>query len=168
MRKHLKHGKINYFKMDYINYLRKHIGSRIIIVPSAVVLIIWDDYILLQKRKDNNLWGPPAGYVELFEDIKDTAIREVKEETNINLNKEDLELVDVICCPEYNFKYPNGDNIQPFMIIYKTILDDNDINFNFLNIETIGLKKFKLNKLPRDLMKCFGFLHSEKFINKIV
>jgi 8-oxo-dGTP diphosphatase len=52
--------------------------------------------VLLVKRADNNKWCIPGGHLENKEKSLDAAIREIKEETNLNLNKKNLFLVDQI------------------------------------------------------------------------
>ena len=42
------------------------------------------EYLLVKNKKGNN-WGFPKGHMELYEDERQTAIREVKEETGLNV-----------------------------------------------------------------------------------
>ena len=46
--------------------------------------------ILLQKRADDGTWCLPAGYAEPNEALDETAVRETKEETGLNVASEDL------------------------------------------------------------------------------
>jgi len=53
-------------------------------------VIVADGKILLEKRKNQpgrGQWSVPGGLVELGEKAEDTAIREVKEETNLEVEK---------------------------------------------------------------------------------
>ena len=50
-------------------------------------IIIEDQKVLLIKQKDEN-WGFPKGHVEEGETEEETAAREVKEETNIDVEIE--------------------------------------------------------------------------------
>ncbi len=49
--------------------------------------------LLIQSK--GNFWGFPKGSLEIGEKVKDCALRELKEETGIELKSEDL--VDCIC-----------------------------------------------------------------------
>ncbi len=42
------------------------------------------EYLLIKNRKGNN-WGFPKGHMEVHEDERQTAVREVKEETGLNI-----------------------------------------------------------------------------------
>lgn len=57
-------------------------------VPGVVVLIEKDEHVLLGKRKGGfgkGKWGLPQGYIEFEEDFLTAAIREVKEETGLEI-----------------------------------------------------------------------------------
>lgn len=62
------------------------------LVPSAVAFIENDrGEVLLIRRSDNGDWALPGGAHDLGERIKDTAIREAKEETGL-----DIEIISLI------------------------------------------------------------------------
>ncbi len=68
----------------YVNYINP--------APAAGVILIEQGEILLVRRKyepKKNMWSLPAGFLETDEDITECAVREMKEETNLNvtLNK---------------------------------------------------------------------------------
>ena len=101
--------------MSYIMDLRKHIGHDPIIGIGATTMVFNDKKeILLNLRSDTNTWGIPGGSMELYEDIKETAIRELREEAGITA--ENLELVDVLSGKDYYFEYPNGDKMCTVII----------------------------------------------------
>lgn len=86
--------------------LRKYAGYDLIISPDTTTLVFNDkNRLLLNLRSDTNTWDIPSGSMELYENIKDTTVRELKEETSINA--ENLELVDILSKKEYYFEYPN-------------------------------------------------------------
>jgi ADP-ribose pyrophosphatase YjhB (NUDIX family) len=57
-------------------------------VPGVVVVIDKEGYVLLGKRRGGfgeGKWGLPQGYIEFDEDFLTAAIREVKEETGLDV-----------------------------------------------------------------------------------
>jgi len=56
-------------------------------------ILVNNDQILLGRRTDNNLWGSPGGGVELGETPVAAIIREVKEETGLDISEFFLEPV---------------------------------------------------------------------------
>lgn len=71
---------------SYIQYLRNMVGDKMVMLNATAVVIVNDkNQVLLQKRSDNRLWGLPGGLLEINESIADGAIREVKEETNLDI-----------------------------------------------------------------------------------
>ncbi len=57
-------------------------------VPVALVLVSREDKLLLVHRLNPPLagyWAPPAGYVEIDESLEEGAVREVKEETGLDI-----------------------------------------------------------------------------------
>lgn len=71
--------------MDYIHELRKEIGSRKIILNCAGAVIVRDGRILFQRRTDNGKWGLIGGLVEMNETYEEAALREVREETGLEV-----------------------------------------------------------------------------------
>ncbi len=76
------------FQMDYIHELRKVIGPRKIILNCAGALIVRDEKILLQRRTDNGKWGFIGGLVEMNETYEQAALREIREETGLEVRLE--------------------------------------------------------------------------------
>ena len=76
---------------------------------AAAIIVNENNQILLQSRSDRDKWGLPGGCQELGERFQDTIIREIKEETNLDVNEEDLELLDIVSGSTRRNDYPNGD-----------------------------------------------------------
>ncbi|WP_054707684.1 NUDIX hydrolase [Bacillus sp. JCM 19041] len=126
--------------MDYVHSLRKQVGTTPLILPGAVVLIINNkNELLLQHRRDGG-WGLPGGLMELGESMEETARREVKEETGLDLGA--LTLLGLFSGEEYHFTFENGDEIYSVTAVYQTneftgtleANQDESIELRFFNI----------------------------------
>jgi ADP-ribose pyrophosphatase YjhB (NUDIX family) len=63
--------------MEYIQSLRQHIGHAPILMVGAALLIVDErNRLLLLKRSDSGLWGPPGGATEPGEMLEEAARRE--------------------------------------------------------------------------------------------
>lgn len=131
--------------MGYIMNLREKIGHSPLIGVGATTLVFNNkNELLLNLRSDTNTWGIPGGSKELNETLEECAVRELKEETNINVN--DLELITVLSGKEYYFKYPNEDELDCVIALYKVSNYEGKLNIN--DKESKELKFFSLDNLP--------------------
>ncbi len=131
--------------MGYIMNLREKVGHSPLIGVGATALVFNSkNELLLNLRCDTNNWGIPGGSKELNESLEECAIRELKEETNINVN--DLELITVLSGKEYYFKYPNEDELDCVIVLYKVLNYDGELNIN--DGESRELKFYSLDSLP--------------------
>jgi ADP-ribose pyrophosphatase YjhB (NUDIX family) len=56
------------------------------LIPAASAIVVnANNEILLNRRSDNDLWSVPGGAMELGESILQTVVREVKEETGLDV-----------------------------------------------------------------------------------
>ncbi len=131
--------------MSYIMNLRKYVGHVPIIYAGATILVFNENNeLLLNLRSDTNDWGIPGGGKELNETLEECAIRELKEETN--LDTRDLELVTVLSGNEYYYKYPNDDELDCVIALYRVKNYNGNLNIN--DGESKKLQFFSLDNLP--------------------
>lgn len=72
--------------------------------------------ILLARRRDNTLWTVPGGAMEPGETIEDTAVREVAEETGVQV--EITGLVGIYSNPRHVVEYADGEVRQQFSVCF--------------------------------------------------
>jgi len=114
---------------------------------AAAIIVNKKGEILLQSRSDNDLWGLPGGCQDLGEKFTDTVIREVKEETNLDVAEEDLELIDIVSGLCRMHSYPNGDVVINNTALYCIRHYSGEIKWD---AESKDLRFFSLDKLPQN------------------
>ncbi|KAA0016072.1 NUDIX hydrolase [Antrihabitans cavernicola] len=91
------------------------------VVPSTTAVVTdTEDRIVLIRRRDNDLWALPGGGMDLGESIVDTAVREVKEETGLDV--EVTGLIGVYTNPHHVMAYTDGEVRQQFSLCFTTRL----------------------------------------------
>ncbi|HWU46112.1 MAG TPA: NUDIX domain-containing protein [Humibacter sp.] len=115
------------------------------VVPSTTAVVIDDQgRIALVHRKDNGLWALPGGGLELGESIEDCAVREVREETGLDV--EITGLVGIYTNPHHVMKYDDGEVRQQFSICYTTRLIGGELAYDS---ESSDIAWVEPDKIPR-------------------
>ncbi|MCJ1907514.1 NUDIX hydrolase [Planococcus ruber] len=102
--------------MNYIQEMRKVIGTKMLMTVGCGIIIERNGQILLQHRKDDDVWGIPGGVMEPGETFEETAVRETLEETGLKV--EDLKLFGLYSGEEGFAEYANGDQVFSVQIIF--------------------------------------------------
>jgi ADP-ribose pyrophosphatase YjhB (NUDIX family) len=134
----------------YISALRAQIGSQCVILPGVRAIILnQHNAVLLQHRTDMALWGLPGGSLELNDTVMAALHREVKEETGLEILS--AEPMGLYSGPAERFRYPHGDEIQPFAIAF--IIRDWTGVPRADGDEGSELRFWPLDLLPQDLFQ---------------
>jgi 8-oxo-dGTP pyrophosphatase MutT (NUDIX family) len=108
------------FVGSYLWRLRRKIGSELVLMPGAMVVLLREDrHILLTKRRDTGVWCLPAGAAEVGGGFAATAVSELAEETGVDVSPADL--VPFACLSEaelHTIRYPNGDLTHCFAMCF--------------------------------------------------
>lgn len=154
---------------DYIKKIRSKIGHQKFIHPAARIIVENEEgEVLMIKRIDNNKWGIPAGSLEEGETIKACIVREVKEETGLEIV--DCQVIGISSNPQKETViYPNKDVIQYFTIeFYSNNWNGSigDFDKQEVKIAEFVPKEWK-QKLPKNEQSTFESLVYYKVHQKI-
>ncbi|MCH5286766.1 MAG: NUDIX domain-containing protein [Christensenellaceae bacterium] len=128
---------------NYIGWLRSKVGhEKIILVFAGGCVFNQAGEVLLQCRGDSRKWGFPGGAIELGETPEMAVIREVKEETGLDVRVTDL----IGICTDSDMTYPNGDKAHSICIFYELEATGGQLQCD--NLETVGLQYFALEDMP--------------------
>jgi ADP-ribose pyrophosphatase YjhB (NUDIX family) len=91
------------------------------LVPAASAVVTNDrGEILMQRRVDNNFWALPGGTMDFGETIVQTAEREVREETGLEVRVDGI--VGTFSDPRHVIEYSDGEIRQQFNICFHATL----------------------------------------------
>ena len=88
----------------------------------AGVAVTVEKQLLLVRRCDNGLWDIPGGAVNSSEILEEAAVRELYEETGIQLQQGALKLVHVFSGPNFRHTYPDGNVVDWITVLYSASL----------------------------------------------
>ena len=102
----------------YVAGLRRHIGSDLLLLPS-VTGVIYDaqSRVLLVRQTADSRWSTPGGTVEPEETPATAVVREVHEETGLEVSI--VRLLGVFGGPHFIVQYPNGDRSQYVSAVFE-------------------------------------------------
>jgi ADP-ribose pyrophosphatase YjhB (NUDIX family) len=103
-------------RTDYYNDPSAPPPNSLVPASSAVVANAAGD-ILLQRRRDNDLWALPGGAMELGETIIQSVVREVEEETGLRVKITGL--VGLYSDPRHVIAYADGEVRQQFNVCFQ-------------------------------------------------
>jgi 8-oxo-dGTP pyrophosphatase MutT (NUDIX family) len=87
-----------------------------LVVAASAVVTDAEGRILLQRRRDNDLWALPGGGMEMGDSLPGTAVREVKEETGLDV--EITGLVGTYTDPRHIIAYTDGEVRRQFNVCF--------------------------------------------------
>ena len=133
---------------NYIQWIRSKVEhDKIILVFAGGCIFNEKGEVLLQRRGDSKKWGFPGGAVELGETPQMAAVREVKEETGLDVEVDNLIGIYTDC----NMEYPNGDKAQSICIVFELKVTGGALCCD--KEETLELKYFSLDHTPEMFCK---------------
>lgn len=116
-RRPYRYGQANdVARTEYYNDPRAPKPNSIVV---AVTVFVLDEQgrVLLIRRTDNGLWAIPGGAQDFGEYIAETAVRETKEESGIDI--EVTGIVGIYTDPKHVMEYSDGEVRQQFSICFR-------------------------------------------------
>lgn len=149
---------------DYLKNLRKQVGHEILQIPSVAAIIRNENgKILLVKNAENDVWGLVGGAIDLGETPAEAVVREVFEETGLNV--EPKTIIGVFGGEKFRYIYPNGDKVEYFILVFECEIISGELYAQ--DGEISEFKYFAVDEMP-DLVIPYSkeiFLKNDKKIS---
>jgi ADP-ribose pyrophosphatase YjhB (NUDIX family) len=120
-----------------------------VIRPGVAAVIFDGERVLLQRRDDNGKWGLPGGGVEPGESVRAAVVREVHEETGLDV--EPVRLIGVYSDPANHqvITYPDGNVIHYVSTVFECAIRGGALT---CGCESLELAFFAPDRLPPDTL----------------
>ncbi|MCA1217848.1 NUDIX domain-containing protein [Streptomyces sp. 8L] len=115
---------------------------------AAASAVVADDHgrILLQHRRDNDLWALPGGGMDLTDSLPGTAVREVKEETGLDV--EITGLVGTYTDPKRIIAYTDGEVRRQFNVCFTARITGGQLTISDESTELRFVPPDEIEQLP--------------------
>ncbi|AGP56648.1 NUDIX domain-containing protein [Streptomyces rapamycinicus] len=127
-----------------------------LVVAASAVVTDEEGRILLQRRWDNGLWALPGGGMEMADSLPGTAVREVREETGLDV--EITGLVGTYTDPRHVIAYSDGEVRRQFNVCFtarvvggQLAISDESAELRFVSLDELdGLWMHHTQRLRLD------------------
>ncbi|MFA3790014.1 NUDIX domain-containing protein [Aliiglaciecola sp. SL4] len=113
------------------------------LVPATAAAILDDrSRLLLVQRRDSGNWAMPGGTMEMDESLEGCIVREVKEETGLNIKLEAI--IGTYTDPNTKIAYSDGEVRREFSVLFyarsnasKIVIDEESTNWKWVEMEQL-------------------------------
>jgi len=116
-------------------------------VGASTIIFNAEGKVLLTRRADNGLWCAPGGHLDFGETIEEACIREIKEETGLDVEIERLSGMYSVHYPPHLFPERKGRDV--FIVTFRCRVVGGTLT---LNEEVTEFGWFDPRRLPPDLL----------------
>jgi 8-oxo-dGTP pyrophosphatase MutT (NUDIX family) len=117
-----------------------------LVVAASAVVTDDEGRVLLQRRRDKDLWALPGGGMEMTDSLPGSAIREVKEETGLDV--EITGLVGTYTDPRHIIAYSDGEVRRQFNVCFTSRVIGGRLAISDESTELQFVQPEKINQLP--------------------
>ncbi|WP_439948172.1 NUDIX hydrolase [Streptomyces sp. BBFR109] len=117
-----------------------------LVVAASAVVTDEQGRILLQRRRDNDLWALPGGGMEMDDSLPGAAVREVKEETGLDV--EITGLVGTYTDPRHVIAYTDGEVRRQFNVCFTARITGGELAISDESTELRFVDPRQLDSLP--------------------
>lgn len=110
-------------------------------------IIEYNGEILLERRTDSNRWALIGGGLEIDESLEQGIIREIKEETSLNIEENQLCFWRIYSDPSRIVEYPDGNILRIITAVYLVKLENR--HKLICSKESLELRYFSYNELKK-------------------
>lgn len=117
-----------------------------LVVAASAVVTDEQGRILLQRRRDNDLWALPGGGMEMNDSLPGCAVREVKEETGYDV--EITGLVGTYTDPRHVIAYTDGEVRRQFNVCFTARITGGELAISDESTELRFVPSEEIEELP--------------------
>ncbi|MFR9723864.1 NUDIX domain-containing protein [Streptomyces sp. MS19] len=117
-----------------------------LVVAASAVVTDEAGRILVQRRRDNDLWAMPGGGMEMEDSLPGTAVREVKEETGFDI--EITGLVGTYTDPKHVIAYSDGEVRRQFNVCFSARITGGELAISDESTELRFIAPEEIEELP--------------------
>lgn len=132
---------------EYYKQLREKIGTELLFNPCVAAIIRNEKGEILFQRPSMNsdVWSLPAGAIEIGETPREAVIREVYEETGLNVNPN--KMIGVFGGREFRYTYPDGNQVEYLILMFECIVESGTLQP--IDGESADLQYFDTDSIPK-------------------